>query len=296
MGSINEVHLYAPDTHEINSLCESAISTVVHLEKKYSRYKPDTIVSQINANAGKKRVAIDPETTSLLGYADTCFKKSSGLFDITAGVLRNLWDFKDAVIPTDSQISKIKKCIGWSRVSLNKEGVLLPHEGMEIDLGGIVKEYASDRAAAVLRERNVANALINLGGDIHIIGPHPSGKPWAIGIAHPRKTGLTLASIALTHGALATSGDYERFFEVNGKRYCHILNPKTGWPVHELQSVTVCADSCLIAGSLSTITMLMGKKKGLKLLKESGVLYLVIDNEGAVYAEGPFQIFDPTGR
>ena len=289
MGSLNEVHCYLPFDINPNDLCEKVISTVLDLEQKYSRFKPETIVTKINASAGKESVELDEETAMLLRYADVCFKKSLGLFDITSGVLRKVWDFKKAQIPDETEIKKIKKSIGWSKVSLTSHRIHLPEAGMEIDLGGIVKEYAADRVAAVLREHDVQHALINLGGDIHILGPHASGKSWNVGIHHPRIPNSSIATIKLTQGALATSGDYERYFEAKGKRYCHILNPKTGWPVEDLQSVTICADSCLIAGSLATITMLLGKIRGLKLLNESKVSYFVVDRAGQVNAQGPFQ-------
>ena len=153
---------------------------------------------------------------------------------------------------------------------------------MELDFGGLGKEYAADRAAEVCADLGMRHGLIDLGGDIRVVGPQPDGLPWRIGIRHPRDADRLAAEIALPGGALATSGDYERFIEVDGRRYCHILDPKTGWPAQGLSSVTVISDRCLVAGSLSTAAMLKGPA-GAAWLHGLGVRHLVIDEEGNPY-------------
>jgi thiamine biosynthesis lipoprotein len=151
--------------------------------------------------------------------------------------------------------------------------------GMEFDFGGIGKEYAADRAAAVCKDLGVEHGLINLAGDISVIGPGPDGQPWPVDINHPRRPEMSIADVSIERGSLATSGDYERFIEVNGKRYCHILDPATGWPASGLSSVSVAAAQCLVAGSISTIAMLKGDK-GAEWLKDLNVPHVWMDEEG----------------
>jgi thiamine biosynthesis lipoprotein len=154
---------------------------------------------------------------------------------------------------------------------------------MELDFGGFGKEYAVDRAAAVLREMGIASALVNLGGDILVTGPAPGGAPWRVGIRHPRRTGELVATLSVSSGALATSGDYERFFVKDGVRYCHVLDPRSGHPVQGFQSVSVLGETCLVAGSASTIAMLKGERDGLAWLRASGVRHFCVGRDGAVH-------------
>ena len=150
---------------------------------------------------------------------------------------------------------------------------------MQLDFGGIGKEYAVDRAAAICQQHGLQQGLVDLGGDIKIIGPHADGRPWSVGIRHPRKPGELMASINVSRGGIASSGDYERCIILNGKRYSHVLNPKTGWPVRGLASITVVAEQCVIAGSVSTISMLK-EKQGKRWIKDLGLAYLWMDQRG----------------
>jgi FAD:protein FMN transferase len=151
--------------------------------------------------------------------------------------------------------------------------------GMELDFGGFGKEYAADRAATLLAEAGVAHGMVNLGGDIRVVGPLPDGAPWTLGVQHPRRHQELAGQIDLATGALATSGDYERYFEHDGRRYCHILDPRTGWPVQYWQSVSVVGPICTAAGALSTIAMLKGPD-GLDFLRGQGVAFLAIGPDG----------------
>ncbi|TAG46928.1 MAG: FAD:protein FMN transferase [Betaproteobacteria bacterium] len=263
----------------------AAIDEVRRIEHKYSRYRADSVVAEINANAGgASLVSIDEETAQLIAFADQLFAASDGLFDITSGVLRRAWNFKNAELPSNALIAEMVALIGWHRVEHNAHQLRLPESGMEIDFGGFGKEYAADRAASVLIERGVANALVNLGGDVRALGHRGDGAPWQLGIRHPRVDGETLASIPLVNTALATSGDYERFVDVGGVRYCHVLNPKTGWPVQHWRSISVVAPVCAAAGALATIAMLKGTE-ALPFLREQGVSFLAVDAQGAVSTE-----------
>jgi thiamine biosynthesis lipoprotein len=282
LGGANEVQICAEDRLFAESIANAVIEQVKAIEQKFSRYIPESIVSIINSSAGKDAVKVDEETAALLDYAQACYEQSDGLFDITSGVLRRVWDFKSGKVPTQSHLNEVLPLIGWSKVKWAKPYISLSIPGMEIDFGGFGKEYATDRAAALLLEAEVEHSLVNLGGDLRVIGNRPDLKPWSIGIVHPRQLGGVIASVDISAGALATSGDYERFFELDGKRYCHILNPKTGMPVQSFQSVSVLADSCLIAGSASTIAMLFGEKRGAKFLKHLGLKYVLVGSDGRV--------------
>lgn len=255
---------------------------VLRIEEKFSRYRPDSIISRINAAAGSLPVSVDEETAALLSYADQCFKESDQLFDISSGVLRKVWDFKAKKVPTEAELAMVLPLVGWGKISWKAPEIFLPIFGMEVDLGGIGKEYAADRAAFIATDSGISSMLINLGGDIRAVGPKPDGRPWEIGIKHPRDERKLLANLKLTSTGLATSGDYERFFVINDRRYCHILNPKTGWPVSDLQSVTVVAPICLVAGTLATTTMLLGHERGIAKLKAAKVAALIVTGDGSL--------------
>lgn len=280
LGGPNQIRLCAETKATADSIAAAMITEVQRVEAKFSRYQEDSVLSRINNCAGKHAVAVDKETAALLDYADNCFKQSDGLFDVTSGVLRKAWDFKSATLPSQTQIDVLLPLIGWDKVEWKPPHIKLPKVGMQIDFGGIGKEYAVDRAVTVAHELGMISGFVNLGGDVGVLGPKPDGSKWHIGIVHPRTARETIATVAISKGAVATSGDYERFMELDGKRYCHILNPRTGWPVSELQSVSVVAESCILAGSLSTMAMLYGMEQGRALLDENKMTCLIVDRLG----------------
>lgn len=277
MGGPCAVQVYAPDAGQARRAMQAAQVEVLRIETKYSRYRADSVVSRINAAAGAgKGIEVDEETAALLDYAAAAYEQSDGLFDITSGVLRRAWDFKAKRLPSDAQLAALLPLVGWSQVEWQRPRVRLSRAGMEIDFGGFGKEYAADRAAAVLLALGVKHGLVELGGDIRIVGPHPDGSPWRIGVRHPRRPAEPIATLELHQGAIASSGDYERFFEHGGKRYCHILDPRSGWPVQSFAGVSVLAEQCLIAGTATTVGILRGEKDGAKWLKELGLPHLCI--------------------
>lgn len=282
MASGCEMVFASASKEEAKVVARLAIEEISRIEHKYSRYRLDSVVSLINAAAGVDFVECDEETLSLIKYADALYESSEGLFDITSGILRKVWNFKSSVVPDLAILAPLLPLIDWKSVERKGKSIRLPTTGMELDFGGFGKEYAADRAATVVHEQGVAYGYINMAGDIRVVGPKPDGSPWMIGIQDPRNKGRIIASIPLHGGALATSGDYERYFEVNGKRYCHIINPGTGYPVTWWQSVTVVTPLAITAGSYSTIAMLK-EGDGLKFLESSGMGYLVIDLFGNIY-------------
>ena len=260
MGGQGELQLVGERPAELERAADAAIAEALRIEQRFSRYRAASIVSRINAAAGgTEPVEVDDETASLLHFAAQLHAQSAGRFDITSGVLRQAWDFRRAERPDERLLQALCGRIGWDRVEWDGRAIRLPEAGMEIDFGGFGKEYAADRCAALLVEQGCDRGFVNLGGDLRVIGPPPDGSAWRLGIQHPRRPSETIASMDLAQGALATSGDYERFIEVDGARYCHILDARTGWPVRHWQSVSVVAPLCVAAGALATIAMLMGE-------------------------------------
>ncbi len=279
MGSPCDIKVWSDSSEQADRALLSARSEIDRLEQKYTRYKESSLTSQINRMAGRGQpISIDTETYQLLCYADEAYRLSDGLFDITSGVLRRGWDFRRGMVPGRRQLDSLRQLIGWTKVEFNEQHIILPETGMEIDFGGYVKEYAADAAANVCFQSGIISAIVNLGGDIRVVGPQPDGSGWPVGIHHPRIKNRSMHTLYLREGGVATSGDYERFFEMNGVRYAHILNPKTGYPITGTASVTVHGESCLLAGTAATIAMLHGSR-GLDCLNELGVPYLLVDQE-----------------
>ncbi|MCB0331305.1 MAG: FAD:protein FMN transferase [Bdellovibrionales bacterium] len=283
-GGLSKIVLYHDHQLDAAEIEESLKDDILGFQAKYSRYDSNSVVSQINASSGNQSVKLDDEASSLLDYAFTAYQQSNGLFDVTSGVLRKVWDFSADRVPSSNELREILPLIGLSKVKWEKPIVQLPLAGMEIDFGGFGKEYAVDRAASFLLEKGITNGMLNFSGDIRVLGPKPDGTPWKIGVTHPRKEQDVVGHITVHQGAVATSGDYERYIEVEGKRYCHILNPKTGWPVSDLQSVTVVSQACLLAGTFSTIAMLYGEKKGKRLLADASLQHVMVNHQGKVRA------------
>jgi len=282
MASRCEVRLAAPSQADAALLAQHAIGEVRRIEQKYSRYRADSVVGRINADAGAAWTECDAETDSLLDYAAAMHNSSGGLFDITSGVLRRAWDFRRPVLPASRVLGELLDLVGWQRVQRGSNRVRLPQAGMEIDFGGFGKEYAADRAAAILAQHGAQHGYVNLGGDMRFIGPRPDGEPWQIGIQDPRDADGLAAGIPVSRGALATSGDYERFIDIKGQRYCHVLDPRTGMPVSYWRSVSVLAPVAIAAGSCATIAMLM-QEAGLAFLEQSGMPFLAIDQQGTLH-------------
>jgi thiamine biosynthesis lipoprotein len=281
MGSDCAVHLFGGTANDVERFAAAAEEEIRRIEARYSRYRSDSELARINKVAATGGVIdIDAETAGLIAYAKACFAKSDGAFDITSGRLRAVWDFSVARLPDQRSIDAAFPFIGLDNLVLTNGQLHFRRPGMELDFGGLGKEYATDRAAEVCADLGMRHGFIDLGGDIRTVGPQPDGFPWRIGIRHPRAADGLAAEIALPSGALATSGDYERFIEVDGRRYCHILDPRTGWPAQGLACVTVISDRCLVAGSLSTVAMLKGKE-GAAWLQGLGVRHIVTDGKGA---------------
>lgn len=280
MGSPCEARFYVDDQNRFEKISTRIITEIDLLERRYSRFREDSLLSKINQIAREGgQFRADHEVSQLLNYADVCYRESEGLFDITTGVLRKTWNFKSGRLPAPGSVEKLLDKVGWNKLEWRAPLLSFPIPGMELDFGGIVKEYAADRCATLCLDLGLRHGLINLGGDIRIIGPHPDGEPWNIGIQNPYNPDENMLNLKLDRGGLASSGDYARCIQIGGKIYSHILNPKTGWPCQGLRAVTVVTDQCLTSGSVSTIAMLKGIE-GKQWLQELGVDYVCMDTQG----------------
>jgi thiamine biosynthesis lipoprotein len=283
MGSPCTVHVYADGAAAGEALLDASRRELERIERKYTRYRDDSLTAAINRSAGDDRgIEVDAETAALLDYADAAHRQSGGLFDITSGVLRRAWDFRSGRLPEPEAVAALLRCVGWTRARWRRPRLVLPVPDMQLDFGGYVKEYAADRVAELLRKRGARHGLVDLGGDLSIVGPHPGGAPWQVGIRDPRDGSRALRVLSVYGGGVATSGDYERGMWVDGVRYSHLLDPRSGWPVDGPASVTVLATHCLIAGTASTIAMLSGRTGADAWLSRLGLPFLRVDRDGGL--------------
>jgi thiamine biosynthesis lipoprotein len=258
MASPCEILVRCKTRSEAEQLASLALSETRRIEQTFSRYRDDNIVYKINHSDGAA-IAADDELARLLNYAEQCYRLSDGLFDITSGVLRRAWRFDGSeYAPDEKLIASIQELVGWDKVAWDGESLRL-RPGMEIDFGGIGKEYAVDIVAELLFRTIEVPVMVNFGGDIRAITSDPNPIPWVVGIESPDRENSAVGEIKLTNGGVATSGDLRRFCLVNGQRLGHILNPRTGWPVAGApRSVTVLGNYCVEAGFLATLSILHG--------------------------------------
>jgi len=271
MASPCEVHIAGAGRDTAQRVLDLVAGEALRIEAKYSRYRAGNVVHAINT-AQARAVEVDDETVRLLDYADRLFDLSDGKFDVTSGVLRKAWKFDGSDrVPTRAAVKALLAKVGWRRARWRPPELTLA-AGMQIDFGGIGKEYAVDRAGA-LAAPVCSSCLINFGGDLLALGPALGGRPWRVGIEALGNPAIAAKQIDLERGALATSGDARRFLLKNGKRYGHILDPTTGWPVENApRSITVAAPTCTQAGMLATFALLQGAAAE-SFLEEQGVRY-----------------------
>ncbi len=276
MASPCELLVEAVDAITANRLASIAFQEARRIEQKFSRYRDDNIVYQINHSRGET-VRVDDETALLLNFADQCYQLSNGLFDITSGALRKVWTFDGSDhIPSHQQVKAVLPLVGWQKITWNPPFLTIP-SGMEIDFGGIGKEYAVDQTFQRLQQNGQIPFLINLGGDLRVAGQRHKNKAWLIGLEDPSHCHTAKGAIKIKHGALATSGNSKRYLYKNGKRYSHILNPKTGWPTENApRSITVAADTALEAGMLATFALLQGRNADTFLVEQKAQHWVLV--------------------
>jgi FAD:protein FMN transferase len=271
MASPCELLLETTDARAVQEAGRVAAQEAWRIEAKFSRYRPESIVSVVNRSRGHA-VVVDGETAALIDYAAQCHRLSEGRFDITSGVLRRCWTFDGSDrLPEPAAVAALLPLIGFEKIHWHAPRIALP-AGMEIDFGGIGKEYAVDRVLALVAACFTGAALVNFGGDL-AANRAPGAAPWQVGVERPDTEREARLLLEFSRGGLATSGDTHRFLLREGVRYGHILDPRSGWPVRDTpRSATVAAASCVEAGMLATFAMLQGSGAE-SFLEKQGVRY-----------------------
>jgi len=267
LGTRCEVQYAAPGgAGQAAAFENAAVSWVQAFEAKYSRFRPDSLLCRINAAAGREWVEVDAETEGLFKLCDTVQFMTQGILDPTALPLIRLWNWKaeSPVVPGAEAIAAARRLVGWAKVQRQAGRVFLPEAGMALDFGGFGKEYAVDIVADLARDHGISNALVDFGRDLRALGAPPGRPAWHIGLEDPQQPGATWASVAFRGNlGIASSGDYVRSFVIEGRRYGHIIDPRTGWPVaNGCTQATVIAGTCLQAGVLSTTAFVLGVPLG----------------------------------
>jgi thiamine biosynthesis lipoprotein len=273
-----------------------AIEWIARFEARYSRFLPESIIGQINARGAGDWMELDEETDELLSLCDAMHRLTRGVFDPAALPLLRVWDWKahPPRIPSESEILAAREICGWEKVQRRGRAIRLPMHGMGMDLGGIGKEFAVDRVLELAREMGISDMMIDIGQDIRC-GGHPPGKDaWYIGLEEPDRAGECWTAVRLTDHAVATSGDYLRSFTIDGKRYGHILDPRTGMPVrNSCQSASVIAPTCVMAGILSTAAFILGADEGLTLIRQQEGIEACITTQNARHQTRRFSSYVP---
>ncbi len=287
LGTVIEAKVIHEDINKAKSSLYLAFKEIERIDSAYNLYHTGSPVYLINCNAGIKSRKIPYETFQLIKRATEYSKKYEQLFDITIGPISDLWGFNsenEIQIPSKYILDSLLKLVDYRNIILNDKdtSVFLKNKRMMLDLGGIAKGFAVDRASAIIKGLGINNFLINAGGDICVHGKNRKNEPWAIGIKHPRKTDSLLASFNATNTCIATSGDYERYIDIDGIRYHHILYPKTGMPGWKSRSVTVLFNTTEEATVLAKYIFLIGYKKFERLSLSKEIKYFIVDNEGKI--------------
>ena len=289
MGTRIVVELWSDDATLGKQAIDAVIAEMQRIDRDMSTYKPDSEVSRVNAQAAQAPVKISDELFQLLSTALDYSRITGGAFDITYASIGFMYDFRAHQKPSDAQIQAALTAVNYKHVVLdaNNRTVRFTQPGVRIDLGGIAKGHAVDRGIAVLQARGIRQALVTAGGDSRIIGDR-GGKPWIIGIRHPDDKSQVIAKIPLADTAVSTSGDYERYFDENGQRYHHILDPRTGKSASGVRSATILANTATRTDGLSKTAFVLGPQAAMKLYNELGdVDAILVTLDGKVlYTKG----------
>lgn len=265
MGTLVEITVSHSDPEVIQTVTTKAFNEMQRIEGLMSTYIPDSEVSRINRAAGKKAVPVSPEVEEVIREGIFWSEQSNGAFDITVEPLVQLWDFdgEKEFIPVESTIRKTASLVNYRNIEIEEHTVRLKNRGMAINVGGLAKGYAVDRAISILRSK-VSSGIVNAGGDLYAFGQKSKQNSWTIGLQHPRKPQDLLASFAVKNQAIATSGDYQRYFMKDGVRYHHIFDPQTGKPARLMISTTIITTEVMDADALATAVFVMGPDKGIE--------------------------------
>lgn len=288
LGTVVEIQVRDDDEQKANDAITKAFAEVKRIDDLFTTYNEESPVWKIN-NASDTLLKIDEEIYSLLVLCDSVTKISDGCFDVSLDNLTRAWGFytDNPHLPTKTAIDSALMKSGWKNVKLTGNNTIIKKKNVGLNFGAIAKGYAVDKAIDALRTSGIESALVNAGGEIKVIG-----NDWKVGIQHPRDERDIIAAVKLNNNSVATSGDYEQFFEVDGIRYHHILNPESGYPAKGLQSVTIINQSNTFADALATAVFVMGKDKGMMLIENlDDTEAMIIDDEGKIFYSGGFEKF-----
>jgi thiamine biosynthesis lipoprotein len=293
MGTLVSITAVADTNEQAQASVEQAFREIKRLEQLLSTWLPESELSRVNRSAGLQPVAVSPETMELVSRSVEIARLTAGGFNIAVGPAVELWSVTQRqTIPTAAQLEAIKPLVDWTLIRIDQEAgtIFLPRTGMRIDVGGIGKGYAADRAVAAMRLAGANAGVVALSGDIKTFGRLPDGAKFPVGIQHPRREGAVLAVIDLEDEAMSTAGDYERFFEREGIRYHHILDPVSLQPARDCQSVTIIAKDGVWADGLDTGIFVLGPAEGMKLVERlPGVEAIIVDKAGVLHVSSGLQ-------
>ncbi len=291
MGTAIEVQLWAEDAARGEAAVEAVIEELHRIDNLMSTWKPESEISRINSGAAKVPVPAGEELRSLIKQAQTISEHTRGAFDITYASVGFLYDYRERVRPDDTAVAGALESVDYRLVTVDDDAgtVSYAREGVRIDLGGIAKGYAVERGIVILRKRGVEHALVSAGGDTRVLGSR-LGRPWRVGIRDPRRDGEMVALLPLTDEAISTSGDYERYFEAEGERYHHIINPGTGQSASSVRSATVVGPDGTLTDALSTSVFVLGVADGLAVINGlDGFEAVVVDSDGLLHFSRGFR-------
>ncbi len=288
MGSRYEITVVAGNEEEGNRYINMAVDEISRIEKIISSWDPNSQTSQVNANAGIAPVKVDPELFHLVERALQISKVTDGAFDISYAAMDKIWTFDGTLqeMPDEAVIRQSVAKVGYKNIILDKEKgtVFLKLTGMKIGFGAIGKGYSADKAKKLLMDAGVPAGMINASGDLNCWGARPDGTPWLVGITNPMNKNNVFSWFPIRNSAVVTSGDYEKFVMLNGKRYAHIIDPRTGIPASGLTSVTIFAPNAELADALATSVFVMGKDTGIDMVNQlKGIECIVVDDEGKIW-------------
>jgi len=289
MGNRFEFTVVSSDEIHAIELLESSVNEVRRIEKLFTTFSEDSQTNAINRMAGIGPVKVDREMFSLIQRSIRISEITDGAFDLTYGsVDKRLWNFDRSMnsLPDEATAREMVQLINYRNILLDENNgtVMLKNKGMRIGFGGIGKGYAAEMVKALLKKQGVTSGIVNASGDLTVWGKQANGKPWTIGIADPDRAEFPFSFLELADGAVATSGNYEKFAIINGKKYSHTINPKTGLPVTGIKSVTIISPNAEIADAMATPVTIMGIKAGLQLINQINHLEcIIIDDDNHIY-------------
>lgn len=295
LGSPFEITVVATDSVQAKLYTDLAISEVKRIENLVSDWIPTTQISQVNQNAGIKPIKVDQEVFDLVERAIKISKLTSGAFDVSYASMDKIWKFDGSMkqLPTEEAIKKSVEKVGYQNIILNPtdKTIFLKNKGMKLGLGGIAQGYIADKIKEVLQEKGCTSGLVNVSGDINTWGKQPNGQPWTVGIINPMNKNKVFATFILDDSAVETSGSYEKFVVFNGKRYSHIIDPRTGYPASGIVSVSVFAKQTELADALATGIFVLGIEVGLDLVNQLNEIdCIIVDDKGGVHVSNKIDI------